>query len=220
MTAPDVIEAVAARLDLRKPLPGSDEVRAWKSLIAQAQGCTSCRLSEVRKNVVFGDGNKNADLVIVGDAPGRTEDLLGKPFVGAAGNLLDNLLLDAGISRAEVYVTSLVKCHPAGTTPQRLDVETCMGEHLREELALLRPKVIVALGPVVTSVLMGRPAPLERVAGFRFDIFDGVTLIPTEHPATVIKGKHAAIGTLRRDLLTARAVMDGRLPAPGKAATR
>lgn len=217
MTAvPDVIE-VARRLDTTRPLPLSGDVRPWKTLVQDANGCTSCVLSEGRRNVVFGDGARDARLVIIGDAPGRTEDLLGKPFVGAAGNLLDNVLIDVGIDRSSVYVTSLVKCHPSAASPGREEVQTCMGLHLLEELAHVRPEVIVSLGPVTTSVLLNRPAPLDRVAGFRFEILDGVTLIPTEHPATVIKGKHGAVATLRRDLMTARAVLDGRLPAAGRA---
>ena len=220
MTAtPDVVDvdttahavAVEDRFDPAAPLPLAGDGRSWKQLRADAADCTACPLSEGRRNVVFGDGNRTADLVIVGDAPGPTEDLLGKPFVGAAGNLLDNLLIDIGLPRADVYVTSLVKCFPRDTAPQRRDVTTCTSRHLVEELAHVDPRVVVSLGPVTTSVLLQRPAPIDRVAGFRFSILGGVTLIPTEHPATVIKGKHPAISTLRRDLLTAKAVLDGRL---------
>lgn len=214
----DVVELDPPRMDVGAPLPLADEVRPWKQLRADAAGCTACPLSAGRKNVVFGDGNRTADLVIVGDAPGPTEDLLGKPFVGAAGNLLDNLLIDVGIARSDVYVTSLVKCFPTTAAPERGDVSTCMGRHLVEELAHVRPRVVVSLGPVTTSVLLQRPSPIDRVAGFRFPILGDVTLIPTEHPATVIKGKHPAISTLRRDLMTAKAVLDGRLaPAAGAA---
>ena len=174
-----------------------------------------CRLED-RTKVVFGDGAQDADVVVLGDAPGRTEDLLGQPFVGAAGNLLDNLLLDAGFDRDDVYVTTLVKCHPRGRGPRPEVVDAC-SPCLVEQLANLRPKVIVTLGPVATALLLRRPVPLDKVAGFRFDVFDGVTLMPTHHPATVIKGNQHVVAAIRRDLMTARAVLDGRLSTGAEA---
>lgn len=195
---------------------GGDDVRSWRELERAATGCTACRLCEDRTKVVFGDGAQDADVVVIGDAPGRTEDLLGKPFVGAAGNLLDNLLLDAGFDRENVYVTTVVKCHPRTEAPDRDVVDAC-SPYLVEQLALIRPKVIITLGPVATGILLQRPVPLDKVAGFRFDVFDGVTLVPTHHPATVIKGNQSAVATIRRDLMTARAVLEGRLSTGAEA---
>ena len=192
------------------------DVRSWRELERAATGCTLCRLCEGRTKVVFGDGAQDADVVVVGDAPGRTEDLLGRPCVGAAGNLLDNLLLDAGFDRANVYVTSVVKCHPRHEAPDQDVVDAC-SPYLVEQLAHLRPKVIITLGPVATGLLLRRPVPLDKVAGFRFDVFDGVTLVPTHHPATVIKGNQTVVAAIRRDLMTARAVLDGRLSTGAEA---
>ena len=194
----------------------ADAVRSWRELERTATGCTACRLCEGRTKVVFGDGAQDADVVVVGDVPGRTEDLLGRPFVGAAGNLLENLLLDAGFDRDEVYATTVVKCHPRHDTPDREVVDAC-SPYLVEQLAHLRPRVIVTLGPVATQLLLQRPAPLDRVAGFRFDVFDGVTLVPTHHPALVIRGNQAVVASIRRDLMTARAVLDGRLSTGAEA---
>ena len=193
-----------------------DDVRSWRELERTASGCTLCRLCEDRTKVVFGDGPQDADVVVIGDAPGRTEDLLGRPFVGAAGNLLDNLLLDAGFDRDSVYVTTVVKCHPRTQAPDRDVVDAC-SPYLVEQLAHLRPKVIITLGPVATGLLLQRPVPLDKVAGFRFDVFDGVTLVPTHHPATVIKGNQTIVASIRRDLMTARAVLDGRLSTGAEA---
>lgn len=193
-----------------------DQVRSWRELERTAATCTSCRLCEGRTKVVFGDGAQDADVVVVGDAPGRTEDLLGRPFVGAAGNLLDNLLLDAGFDRDSVYVTTVVKCHPRAEAPDREVVDAC-SPYLVEQLAHLRPKVIITLGPVPAGLLLQRPVPLDKVAGFRFDVFDGVTLVPTHHPATVIKGNQTIVASIRRDLMTARAVLEGRLSTGAEA---
>jgi uracil-DNA glycosylase len=193
-----------------------EQVRSWRELERTAAACTLCRLCEGRGKVVFGDGSQTADLVIVGDAPGRTEDLLGRPFVGAAGNLLDNLLIDAGLDRDNVYVTTVVKCHPAADTPDRDVIDAC-APYLVEQIAHLRPKVIVTLGPVAAALLLQRPVPLDRVAGFRFDVYDGVTLIPTHHPATVIKGNQTVVKSIRRDLVAARAVLEGRLSTGAEA---
>lgn len=193
-----------------------DDVRSWRELERTASTCTLCRLCEGRTKVVFGDGPQDADVVVVGDAPGRTEDLLGRPFVGSAGNLLDNLLLDAGLDRESVYVTTVVKCHPREGVPDRDVVDACT-PYLVEQLAHLRPKVIITLGPVAAGLLLQRPVPLDKVAGFRFDVFDGVTLVPTHHPATVIKGNQTIVASIRRDLMTARAVLEGRLSTGAEA---
>lgn len=194
----------------------ADDVRSWRELERAASGCTLCRLCEGRTKVVFGDGAQDADVVVIGDAPGRTEDLLGRPFVGAAGNLLDNLLLDAGFDRDSVYVTTVVKCHPRDQAPDQDVVDAC-SPYLVEQLAHIRPKVIITLGPVATGLLLQRPVPLDKVAGFRFDVFDGVTLVPTHHPASVIKGNQTVVASIRRDLMTARAVLEGRLSTGAEA---
>lgn len=194
----------------------AEQVRSWRELERTAAACTLCRLCDGRGKVVFGDGSQTADLVIVGDAPGRTEDLLGRPFVGAAGNLLDNLLIDAGLDRSNVYVTTVVKCHPVADSPDRDVIDAC-APYLVEQLAHLRPKVIVTLGPVAAALLLQRSVPLDRVAGFRFDVYDGVTLIPTHHPATVIKGNQTVVKSIRRDLVAAKAVLEGRLSTGAEA---
>lgn len=191
-------------------------LRSWRELERAASTCTACRLHTQRTKVVFGEGDPDADLMVVGDAPGRTEDLLGKPCVGAAGNLLDNLLGEAGFERERVYLTSVVKCHPRDEAPDRTIVDTC-SPYLVEQIAHVRPRVIVTLGPVAAGLLLRRPIPLDKVAGFRFDVFGGVTLIPTFHPAGVIKGNQQAIAMIRRDLMTARAVLDGRLSTGAEA---
>ncbi len=192
------------------------DLRSWRELERTAAACTDCRLSDCRTKVVFGDGDQDADVVVIGDAPGRTEDLLGRPFVGAAGNLLDNLLGEAGFERDKVYVTTVVKCHPRDEAPDADVVDAC-SPYLIEQLGHLRPRVIITLGPVATGLILRRRIPLEKVAGFRFDVYDGVTLIPTYHPASVIKGNQTVVASIRRDFMTAKAVLDGRLSTGAEA---
>lgn len=189
------------------------QLRPWKQLERDARSCTDCRLHESRTKVVFGEGDLEADLMFIGEAPGRSEDLTGRPFAGAAGNILDNFLGDNGIAREDVYVTDLVMCRPPqGRRPVADEIEAHM-PYLAEQIAHVRPRVIVAFGELVASVLMGRPIPLDRVAGYRFDVFDGVTMIPTYRPTEAMKGSARALTSIKRDVATAKAVLEGRIPS-------
>lgn len=189
-----------------------ERLRTWKELERDALSCTKCALHESRTKVVFGAGDRDADLMLIGEAPGRNEDLSGKPFAGGAGNILDNFLAEAGMDRQDVYVTDLVMCRPPDQrAPLPGEIEAHL-PYLVEQIAHVRPRVIVAFGELATSVLMRRHVPLERVAGYRLDIFDGVTLIPTYRPAHAVKGDARALKAIKRDMVTAKAVLDGRLP--------
>jgi uracil-DNA glycosylase family 4 len=188
-----------------------DELRPWKQLERDARSCTACPLHESRSKVVFGEGDPEADLMLVGEAPGRSEDLVGRPFEGASGNILDNFLSAAGLTREEVFVTDLVMCRPpSGRRPTPDEIEAHW-PWLAEQIAHVRPRVIVAFGELVASSLLRRHLPLERVSGYRFDVFDGVTLIPTYLPAEAVKGSARALTAIQRDVATAKAVLDGRL---------
>lgn len=213
MTDPSAVVPAPPRSVTRgNPLRAAgDELRSWRDLSRDAEGCTACSLSSGRTSVVFGDGDPEADLMVIGDAPNRHDDLQGKPFVGGAGNVLTNALTDAGLDRESVYVTTIVKCMPpGGRLPEPGEVEAC-GGFLFEQIALVRPRVIVTLGAFATGLLMRGNLPLERIAGYRFDVFDGVTLIPTFHPNDALKGHSGAVPAMLRDLRTARAVLEGRI---------
>jgi uracil-DNA glycosylase len=188
------------------------ERRIVRELERSVRGCTACGLHRERGTPVVGEGPLAARLMIVGSKPRRHEDLQGRPFAGATGNVLDHALSAAGLDRDDVYLTTLVKCRPVDDrTPSRAEVAAC-SLHLREQLRLVAPEVIVALGAFATSVLLGRSVPLARVAGYRLDVFQGVTLVPTYHPADAVRGVPQAAAALRRDLTVAKAVLDGRLP--------
>lgn len=190
----------------------AQELRSWRELEREATGCTLCDLHHSRTKVVFGEGDTDADLFILGDRPSRHDDLQGKPFVGGAGNILTNALADAGLTREECYVATVVKCLPIPASAMgRPEVEEC-APYLLEQLGHVRPRVIVTLGAFVTQLLLRRSVPFLKVSGYRFDVYGGITLIPTFHPADALKGHPAAVGAISRDFRTAKAVLDGRLP--------
>lgn len=133
----------------------------------EALGCTRCGLCHSRTQVVFGEGPLNAELFIVGEAPGFNEDREGKPFQGASGMLLDRLLGSLELGREKVYLTSLVKCRPPGSpprSPRPSEVSSCR-PYLMSQLAAVDPKVVVALGEMASRVLTGRKEPLSRIRG-------------------------------------------------------
>lgn len=181
------------------------------------QRCTACSLQEGRGTPVSGDGPLDARLVVVSGVPRRHEDLQGVALAGAARNVLDAALIQAGLDPAEVRVTSVVRCRPLDDRPPRPDEIRACRTHLRAELTMVAPEVIVALGAFATSVLLGRPVPLERVAGYRLDVLNGVTLVPTHHPNDAVHGDTRITERLRRDLLVARAVLDGRMRSGAEA---
>jgi DNA polymerase len=185
--------------------------RLRRELERAVRACTSCGLYGGRTTPVVGEGPFDARLMIVGSKPRRHEDLQGRPFAGGTGNVLDQAMQVAGLAKQDAYLTTIVKCRPGDDRPATPDeVEAC-AQHFRAQLRLVKPEVIVALGSFAASVLLRRPIDVGRVAGYRFDL-QGVTLIPTYHPADAVRGVPQAAGTLRRDLSAAKAVLDGRLP--------
>ena len=148
--------------------------------------CTRCRLCEKRKSIVFGVGNPDADLVIVGEAPGRDEDHQGEPFVGRAGQLLTRMLEAIGLSREEVYICNVIKCRPPeNRNPLPDEVESCEPFLIRQLLSL-RPKMILAMGKFAAQTLL---ATDERISSLRghFREYQGIPVMPTFHPAYLLR---------------------------------
>ena len=156
---------------------------------AQAATCTRCRLAEGRTQVVFGNGDPDADLMFVGEAPGFHEDKQGLPFVGAAGKLLDQLLAGIGLTRPDVYVANVLKCRPPGNRdPMPDEIEACEA-HLWRQIELIQPRVVATLGNFATKLLSGRPTGITRVHGQEQETTLGgrrVLLYPLYHPAAAL----------------------------------
>lgn len=181
---------------------------ALDELAATAATCTGCSLSETRNTVVFGTGSDVADLVFVGEAPGRNEDEQGVPFVGAAGNLLNRLCGDVGITREQVYICNILKCRPPGNRdPEPGEIEACT-PLLDQQLELLDPLVVVSLGAFATRYLLQRQVGVTRVRGRRFRWRNDATLIPTLHPAAVLRGGASKLEDARADFAVIKATID------------
>jgi uracil-DNA glycosylase family 4 len=150
--------------------------------------CTRCKLHKLgRRQVVFGVGNPNAQLMFVGEAPGADEDIQGEPFVGRAGQLLTKIIEAIGLKRADVYIANVIKCRPPGNrNPEPDEVGTCE-PFLNEQIDLVRPRVIVALGSFAAHALLKTDAPISRLRGRVHDYRGGAKLIPTFHPAFLLR---------------------------------
>jgi DNA polymerase len=164
-------------------------MEALATFAEQVSGCTRCRLSQGRTQVVFGVGNAHADLMFVGEAPGFHEDKQGVPFVGQAGKLLDTLLGGIGLERSEVYIANVLKCRPPGNRdPQPDEIESCE-PHLFRQIELIEPRVVATLGNFATKLLSGKPTGITRVHGQEQEVTLGgnrVLLYPLYHPAAAL----------------------------------
>lgn len=158
----------------------------WRHLEARAQACLKCRLHEVRTKVVFGEGDLRARLVFVGEGPGYEEDQSGRPFVGRAGQLLDKIISAMGLARPAVYICNVVKCRPPeNRTPAPEEAAACW-PYLEEQLMLLRPKVIVALGSPAAKTLLRTSEGITSLRG-QWREWRGIRVMPTYHPAFVLR---------------------------------
>ena len=183
-----------------KPEQGvTDPVAALKLIREDLGDCTRCKLHQQgRKQIVFGVGNPRADLMFVGEGPGADEDAQGEPFVGRAGQLLNNMIKAMGLRREEVYIANVVKCRPPGNrTPERDECDTC-SPFLMRQIAAIKPKVIVALGAVSAKNLLAINAPMSELRGRFYDFmpagarssdpsWEGAKLAVTYHPAFLLR---------------------------------
>jgi len=148
--------------------------------------CTQCPLGKSRTNFVYGVGNPHADIMFIGEAPGRDEDLKGEPFVGRAGKLLDKILAAMKLSRDDVYIGNILKCRPPDNRdPQPEEMKACM-PYLKEQIRLIKPKLICALGRIAAHGLLETTTPLGKLRG-QWHRFQGIPLIVTYHPAALLR---------------------------------
>ena len=190
----------------------NDPDRALKALAAEAAGCTRCPLYKNATQTVFGEGPADAALMLIGEQPGDQEDLAGKPFVGPAGKMLDKALAEAGVDRTEVYVTNVVKHfknEPRGKRrlhkkPNRSEVEVCK-MWLDQEIALVRPQLVLTMGVTASSALAGRAVTLSKLRGQEISFADGQRGMVTIHPSSILRapdeaGRRQAYAGLVKDL--------------------
>ncbi len=171
------------------PVEGDDVSRLdWEALEARVRACTACELHRTRTQVVFGVGNRNADWMIVGEAPGAEEDRRGEPFVGRAGQLLDAMLHAIGLQRQEVYIANVLKCRPPNNRdPRPEEVEQCE-PYLERQVALVAPRLILAVGRIAAQNLLKTNAPLSRLRGRVHSYGETETpLVVTYHPAYLLR---------------------------------
>jgi uracil-DNA glycosylase len=186
------------------------------TLFKEVSKCTRCPLHETRTKAVFGAGNADADLMFVGEAPGAEEDRQGLPFVGRAGQLLNELLIEIGLSREEVFICNVLKSRPPGNRdPQPTEIAACE-PYLFEQVRLIQPRVVCTLGNFATKLLSGNPTGITRVRGTPQTHQLGgrtVHLLPLFHPAAALRTP-AVKEQLRADFATIPALIEAALPAP------
>ncbi|HEX6210364.1 MAG TPA: uracil-DNA glycosylase [Methylomirabilota bacterium] len=153
---------------------------------ARLQGCRNCKLSQGRHTIVFGSGNPEADLVVIGEGPGADEDAQGLPFVGRAGQLLTRMLESVKLTRDEVYITNAVLCRPPGNRNPETDELAACAPFLADKLGVIQPKVILSLGSVATQALLRTREPIGKLRG-RIHPYGAAILIPTFHPAFLLR---------------------------------
>ena len=164
----------------------------WEELEADNKQCRKCKLCQTRNNVVFGTGNRQADLMFIGEGPGADEDIQGEPFVGKAGKLM-NMAFDAvGLKREEVYIANIVKCRPpSNRNPEEDEAMACLN-YLRNQVLLVKPKIIVLLGSTALKNILGNEYSITAMRG-KWIEQKGILYMPTWHPAALLRDENKKI---------------------------
>ena len=164
----------------------------WKDLAERVSSCTTCGLHLCRSQTVFGSGDRNTALMIVGEAPGAEEDRQGEPFVGRAGQLLNSMLLALGFAREQVFITNILKCRPPDNRGPKAEEVAACADYLKRQISLVEPKAILAVGRVAAQNLLGDQTPIGKMRGRTYQLVDEATsaeipVIVTYHPAYLLR---------------------------------
>lgn len=171
---------------IREPETSKISRQDWSELEAEVASCNKCDLCQTRTQTVFGTGNKHAEMMIIGEAPGQSEDEQGKPFVGKAGQLLTEMLRAIGLQREDVFIANILKCRPPGNRdPKPDEIESCSDYLLRQQ-ALIKPKIILAVGRISAQTLLKTDAPVGKLRGRVHDL-NGTPLVVVYHPAYLLR---------------------------------
>ena len=164
----------------------------WEELEQSIVNCNKCKLCTNRTNIVFGVGNKEADIMMIGEGPGADEDKQGEPFVGKAGQLMNKALTGLGIKREELYIASIVKCRPpSNRVPEQDEAEACLN-YLRNQVILVKPKIIVLLGSTALKNILGKEYSITAMRG-KWIEQKGIYYMPTWHPAALLRDENKKI---------------------------
>jgi DNA polymerase len=181
-------------------------------LRSAALTCTRCALAERRTQVVFGVGDPTADLMFVGEGPGREEDLAGEPFVGRSGQLLDRLVAEElGLDRSQCYIANVVKCRPPGNRDPRPEEIAACRPYLERQIELIGPRVLVTLGNFATRLLLDTTEGIRRLRGRSYPC-GAAQLVPTYHPAAALRSGGEVVAEMRADLVRAKRLLAGVSP--------
>jgi DNA polymerase len=190
------LAALGVDVWVRREAPGNaeappgcaDESRDLDALAARVAGCSRCDLHATRTQTVFGIGDRNADLLIIGEAPGAEEDRRGEPFVGRAGQLLNSMLNAIGIARERAYIANILKCRPPDNRDPRPEEVAACGDYLARQIALVAPRVILVLGRIAAQNLLNESTPIGKMRGQRYTYGAAqVPVIVTYHPAYLLR---------------------------------
>ena len=186
----------------------------WEDLEKSILECKKCRLCKNRTNIVFGQGNKKARLMFIGEGPGADEDKQGIPFVGKAGQLMNNAFQALEINREDVYIANIVKCRPpSNRVPEDDEVQTCLN-YLRNQVILIKPKIIVLLGSTALKNILGKEYGITAVRGNWMEK-NGIKYMPTWHPAALLRDENKKI-EFWQDLKEAKKYIDNNIDWEGK----
>ncbi len=172
------------------PAPVSivEENGIWEVLRQRVVKCQQCELHQGRKQTVFGVGDHNADWLIIGEAPGAEEDKQGEPFVGRAGKLLNSMLLACGLQREQVFIANILKCRPPNNRDPKAEEVAACSSYLREQIDLIQPKIILAVGRIAAQNLLQTETPIGKMRGQKYEYADtGIPVVVTYHPAYLLR---------------------------------
>ena len=179
----------------------NEEKESLQKLKKEVERCKRCPLFRTRTHIVFGEGNEDAEIMFVGEAPGREEDLSGKPFIGRAGKLMDGVFEKIGLRRKDIYIANCIKCRPPeNRNPKPEELLMCL-PYLEKQVEIIKPKIIICLGKFAAQQLTGSTLPISVLRG-RTMKYREVTAIPTFHPAYLLRNPHAA-DSFKEDLIKA-----------------
>jgi DNA polymerase len=187
--------------------PVNEKREKLKEFYFRIKNCCSCELGSTRTNFVFGSGNSNTSILFIGEAPGKNEDLQGRPFVGQAGKILDGLLAGIGLSRNEVFIANVLKCRPpANRDPALTEIDTCK-PYLFEQIEIIDPAIICTLGKYSTQLILDTTEGITKLRGNIFKV-NGRLVLPINHPAAALYAP-SRISVLKEDFNRIKSVLDG-----------